>query len=58
MEFKPLPDLLNNGFAITEIGLLYGIETLEAKNADFRPFLDNMAMFFEAEDAWKQFKYW
>ena len=35
MEFDPLPDLLNTGFTIVEIGLFYSSEHLEAKkNAD------------------------
>ena len=31
MEFNPLPDLLNTGFTIIEIGLFYGGEHSEAK---------------------------
>ena len=56
MEFNPLPDLLNTGFTIIEIGLFYGGENLEAK---IPYFLDNMAFFIvEDDDLRKHFKYW
>ena len=58
MEFNPLPDLLNTGFTIIEMGLFYGGENLEAKIRRLQTFLDKMAMFFEAYDVWKHFKYW
>ena len=35
MEFKPVPDLLKTEFTITEIGLFYGGEHLEAKILTF-----------------------
>ena len=44
MEFNPLPDLLNNGFTIIEIGLFYGGQHLEAKICTFLIFFDKMAM--------------
>ena len=45
-EFNPLPDLLNSGFTIIEIGLLYGSEHLAAKLCRFLSFFfDKMAMF-------------
>ena len=34
MEFKPLSDLLNIGFTIVEIGLVYSGKHLGAKYAD------------------------
>ena len=46
MEFIPLPDLLNIGFKIIEIGLFYGGENLKTKICRFQTFLDNMAMFY------------
>ena len=58
MEFNSLADLLNTGFTIIEIGLLYCGENLEAKIYRFQTFLENLAMFFEANDVWKHFKYW
>ena len=57
MEFNPLPDLLNIRFTITEIGLFYGGENLEAKICRLQTILDNMAMFIEDDDVWKHFKY-
>ena len=36
MGFNPLPDLLNTGFTIIEIGLFYGGENLEAKICKFQ----------------------
>ena len=39
MEFNPLPDLLNTGFTIIEIGLFYGGEHLGAKICRFLTFL-------------------
>ena len=50
MEFNSLADLLNTGFTIIEIGLLYCGENLEAKIYRFQTFLENLAMFFEAND--------
>ena len=46
------PDLLNTGFTITEIGLFYGDENLEAKIilCRFQAFLNNMANMFIFED--------
>ena len=35
MEFNPLPDLLNTGFTVVEIGLFYGGEHLGAKICRF-----------------------
>ena len=46
MEFNPLPDLLNWGFTVIEIGLFYGGENLGVKIYRFQTFLDNMAMFY------------
>ena len=34
MEFNPLPDLLNTGFRVIEIGSVYGGEHLKHKYAD------------------------
>ena len=43
MEFNPLPDLLNTGFTIIEIGLFYGGEHLGAKNiCRFLTFFDKV----------------
>ena len=35
MEFNPLPDFLNTGFTIVEIGLFYGGEHLGVKICRF-----------------------
>ena len=51
MEFNPLPDLLNTGFTVIEIGLFYEGENLEGKICRFQTFLDNMAMFFVEDEA-------
>ena len=40
MEFNPLPDLVNTGFTIIEIGLFYGGERLGAKIYRFLTFFD------------------
>ena len=50
MEFNPLPDLLNTGYTIIEIGLFYCGEHLESKICRFQSFLDKMAMFIVEND--------
>ena len=40
MAFNPLPDLVNTGFTIIEIGLFYGGERLGAKIYRFLTFFD------------------
>ena len=42
MEFNPLPDLLNTGFTIVEIGLFYGGEHLGAKICRFLTCFDKI----------------
>ena len=42
MGFKPLPDLLNSGFTIIEIGLFYGGEHLGAKISQIPDFFDKI----------------
>ena len=49
IEFNPLPDLLNTGFAIIEIGLFYGGENLKAKICSIQTFLDNMAAYLSSQ---------
>ena len=39
MKFNPLPDLLNTGFTIIEIGLFYSGEHLGAKMCGFLTYL-------------------
>ena len=42
MEFNPLPDLMNAGFTIIEIGLFYGGEDLGLKICRFLTFFDKI----------------
>ena len=46
MEFNHLPDLLNTGFTIVEIGLFYGGEHLGAKICNFLTCFDKITSRF------------
>ena len=52
MELNPLPDLLNTGYTVIEIGLLHGGEHLEI--CKFLTFFwqDGVVNFIEDNDVW------
>ena len=65
MEFNPLPDLLNTGFTIVEVGLIYGGEQLGAKICRFLTCFDKITSrqrfstyLIGVGDVRKHIKYW
>ena len=61
MEFNSLPDLLNTGLTIIEIGLFYGGEHLKAKICRFLTRSLQDGYFWSKirdDEVWKHFKYW